>query len=869
MQREYHNITNFIKINRIRLLIKSVLFEIAWASALVVAMLLTAPVVLKLMPYPYAAGIFIAGVFIIFLFCIRFIFSIKRALRYSSLYAELKCLLSESAADDLMSAIELGQLDDDPPHVSADLIGSHVKKMASMLSANGNKIPFVEKRTASLLKLAGVLILLILAVDAGTGAWRNAYKIVRDSFAGIYGRDGIVKSIEITYMFPAYTGLSQKTYKNTDGNIYALKGSIAEISVVVPEGTSAVSMVFDNGESVAMDGAEGRFTGKAPVVEPRNYFFELKRKTRKHRDGALRSISPEEDAYPSVEAVQITRGEELTYDSNILLSYNASDDFGVKKITLVYEKDGKRAEIGIKEGRSNEKTLKGEYLWPLREYGLKKGDEANLWFEVMDNDAVSGPKISSSQKIPLRITGSDRMESLLENVKALFEEMLDALAEILEGNENLSRKKFWTDLSGRFENILQSARKIRQSMPDTQNRALDLLNKIVSDLNTGMAEINAFIASNAGRKNNPSDLIIQAMESDILELNNILRLGLLEFAVGKWERLMEQQQSLLDRFKKGMENDLLSGIQDIERAISALLSDIAGSIGNFSADFINRDALGNVSMDTMLPKLKDVQELLKQGRIEEAKKLYQEFLQEYTKMLASMREMLNSAAVKSMANLSAELSEIRSRIADIEKEQKSALDKMREAGPEIERSIRLNDEIIKDMEGLLKNSTPEISPIARKNIQEFSERENKAGEHTRKLIGKVQELQASNKGMNTPLPGMLSGAADFMKGSEERLKNNDLPGGISNAAEAHRRLGEAKDFIDEMQKGGMPMTLPVFGMMPQSYGYGGITGRVELPGEQESQFEKKLRDELLKAMRSGLPERFKEENKRYYEELLK
>jgi hypothetical protein len=99
----------------------------------------------------------------------------------------------------------------------------------------------------------------------------------------------------------------------------------------------------------------------------------------------------------------------------------------------------------------------------------------------------------------------------------------------------------------------------------------------------------------------------------------------------------------------------------------------------------------------------------------------------------------------------------------------------------------------------------------------------------------------------------LKGAAQRMRQAAESLKKSESKAASGAEREAAERLAKLRDSVQERQLGsGKQHRDPV-----------------RIPGADESSAPRAWRQELMDAMKEKAPERFRDEVRRYYEELVK
>lgn len=905
--------------------------------------------------FPFSLIILLSVIF--FYFLIQLIIRIVYYMKKENFYKKLRNLIPPVFADDVFTAEELSLAmhDKSIPFFSGELAYAHVNSVADKLRRFYPQIPLLTAPARMFFKITFVLIIALLIMNNFTGVYKKSISAL--SASAILHTGEIVGSIDIKYTYPSYSGLPPAELKNTDGNIEALKGTVAELKVFPLVKTNGGEIVISDGERIPLNLEKDRLIAKLNIEKSAEYSIELRKGRRILKDSVLRTITVDNDAMPEIDAYPQREQSTISPQEALSFSYSARDDFGIGKITFSCESNsGRKYNVTVKELLAPSKSVNGEYIWKVDSMNLRKGNEVTCFLSAFDNDTISGPKEGRSRYFYFKVGAFDIREQNLEKLKELFEGTVNVLANLLEREGKTLDRKFIKNLQTEINEIKELTESTLRSLKDNQGK----MNEVILETDGNLEFVRQKLIKALEMDNNAlvkdMDLITEKIEDTVLSLYTIIKFGKLELLMDTAQDILSYQQSLLDDFKKGHSDELLNKIQQMESQLAELFTGLAGRAGSISHEFINIDALKEMGSLSIYNKLEKIKSLIKQGKIEEAKKLYEEFMSEFAKMVTEMQEFLNSTTLKEFSefmkkleNIQAEIKRLRSReakitsalkktgspfdrnihewlkkelekvdrlIAEVEelgkdtglnnfKEAKrraelirsslsglNLFDALKEARatlgilealrflPEIanenvrrerlNEGIELNKEIISDIENLLKNLSASIDEKARQKLKALADEQGEIEKKTRELSSELEKSQAENELTRTPLPGMLKGASEFMKSAKERLKDGDQHGGFENANEALKQLGKIDDYIEEMKSGeGMPFPIPILGYRESGSGYGATTGRVELPGEQESAYQKEIKEELLKAIRGGLPEKLEEENRKYIKELLK
>jgi hypothetical protein len=164
----------------------------------------------------------------------------------------------------------------------------------------------------------------------------------------------------------------------------------------------------------------------------------------------------------------------------------------------------------------------------------------------------------------------------------------------------------------------------------------------------------------------------------------------------------------------------------------------------------------------------------------------------------------------------------------------------------------LAQEIADDLDKLLPRPQETMSPADREQARQQSEKQGSIGDRTDETADEAARRLGKMPGLEKA-ESELKSAASRMKQAAEMLKRSESKSAATAERDAAERLAKLRDSMQERQMGG---------------------GRakhdpVRIPGADESAAPRAWRQELLDAMKEKAPERFRDDVRRYYEELVK
>ncbi len=164
----------------------------------------------------------------------------------------------------------------------------------------------------------------------------------------------------------------------------------------------------------------------------------------------------------------------------------------------------------------------------------------------------------------------------------------------------------------------------------------------------------------------------------------------------------------------------------------------------------------------------------------------------------------------------------------------------------------LAQDLAADLARLVPRGNEALTPAQRAQAEGLGERQDSIGERTERLAQELEKRQGQVPGADMA-SGELGGIAGQMRQGSKDLRQGGAVEGAGRAQEAADRLAKLRESLGQRPIGG------------------GRSNRepVRIPGADESRAPREWREDLMEAMREQAPERYRDEVRRYYEELVR
>lgn len=410
----------------------------------------------------------------------------------------------------------------------------------------------------------------------------------------------VVTHIAYRLDYPDYTGLEDRVVDENHGNIQALYGTVARLEIESGKELAGAAIVPEEGDAIPLTVAGAACSGEFEVTEPFSYAVELTDGDGFTNADPIRyDVTPVPDEDPFIRVTYPAEDRVLDKEMTLSIRFAALDDFGVREVNLIYDKNGGDAKrIPLFETERTVTEIDRERQWDLTEDRLLPTDVISYYLEVWDNDPLHGPKRAVSRTWTLRMPSlaqmftelSEDQDSDLGELEQAYEksenleEKMEQLSREIQRAENLSwdekkkiegimerHKEIEEDLKSVAKQLEQSAREMEENRlvtPETIERlqelndllqevATDDMRKAMEDLAKAMEELDPEEIEKAAEQ-------MQLTQQDFMErldrtidmLKQMKDMQTLDALAEGMQRMAEEQRKLREETKGAPEGDM-------------------------------------------------------------------------------------------------------------------------------------------------------------------------------------------------------------------------------------------------------------------------------------------------------------------------
>lgn len=284
----------------------------------------------------------------------------------------------------------------------------------------------------------------------------------------------IILNFDVQLTYPAYTGKKNEVLENI-GDMVVPDGTKVEWRFVTRE-TSLLTFLFGDKTVALSPKSNNIFNYSALLRKSFSYSVKPENSRMKLIDSLVYSVNVIPDAFPMI---QIDEMKDSLYEKRIYFRGLIKDDYGFNKVVFHYKsynaKDTsiisqKNTEISINRSLNQQEFF---HYFDMENLVTQPGDQVEYYFEVYDNDAINGSKVSRSQKMLFKAPTLSQIEKQAENNNSELKDQMEKTIrdaqkmqkQIKDLNKKLVDKKTlnWEDKK-QIKDLIEKQKEIQENV---------------------------------------------------------------------------------------------------------------------------------------------------------------------------------------------------------------------------------------------------------------------------------------------------------------------------------------------------------------------------------------------------------------------
>jgi hypothetical protein len=293
-----------------------------------------------------------------------------------------------------------------------------------------------------------------------------------------------VTRIDIRYVLPAYTGLKSTVESDTNGDLKALAGTTAELTITASKALAG-GTIKDYGIDVSLTvNADNPrvLTGRVAIDESGSYTIRVRdREGHANRSLVIHRVTALPDRAPTVRISVPGKDVVAEPGDKVRIAFEAKDDYGVALAEFVARREQAKTEgsavASWKEfaDRRNVQNTHTIYLDPAQ---FKPGAVLEYWVRVTDTRRLNGKASGQTARTPaFLIKVLDKQKVAEERIKNI-KNWQERLRKVLEHEKAIRHSAVGLGKSGNLAEFAVIAAKLSQRQADAR---LDVM-RIAGDI---------------------------------------------------------------------------------------------------------------------------------------------------------------------------------------------------------------------------------------------------------------------------------------------------------------------------------------------------------------------------------------------------
>ncbi|HZH04722.1 MAG TPA: DUF4175 family protein, partial [Myxococcaceae bacterium] len=594
-------------------------------------------------------------------------------------------------ARDILAAVELRRALAREPNFSPQLAEAFLRDLSARAARVAPRAALDSRGQRRVMATAGLLTLVLLASIL---SYRTLWVAGVRSLVTPRGEapraqyEPITGDVELVYRYPAHTGLGSRTVKGTNGEISGPKGTEVQLKTRADREVQRASWIID-GRPTALHISEGRTLSGTLILEDSGtyHFAFLNGSGRELARGPDVAIRVEADAPPKAALLSPAEEVEVEDAQRVTLKYEASDDYGVSGLELVYRhsRDAEEKRVALKhdEGRRTQ----GQHTWDLAPLKLAPGDRISYYVQAKDNDGVAGAKTGASRTQVLKTySAAEHRQEAVAKAEALWERLVTHLGDRLEAPDR-ARERTLAQVTGQqavdqggldlVRNMSETARELSQQRdaPEALWSGLANISQKLGHRVRTTAEFRRLFARYVRLNGNDSGTgarLTRVLEEEIgegersvLYLESLLdrqKLEALKEAARDLTRERRELASLLEQFRKApdakLQEEILRQVSQLKERVDGLMKRMSELMRGIRDEHLNAEALKEMMEEQDFSSaLDEIEKQVREGKPDEALSKLQQLAMQMDEMLKNLDDAADSAGGEQYSELSEKFQE--------------------------------------------------------------------------------------------------------------------------------------------------------------------------------------------------------------------
>ena len=552
----------------------------------------------------------------------------------------------------------------------------------------------------------------------------------------------LVTDLTLTLRFPAYMGEADLVTPGASGDITAPRGTEVLVSGRADRMVTGIAVILSAGaqESVSVGTVSaGREVQARFVVDAGgSWRFRLEESPGSFElDPVAHKIVLRADQPPVAKLDAPDSDLVVQLEDELPLSFSAEDDYGLTKIRVAVKRQGTAHEPWTKDllDVPSLRATQGSGTFKIADSGARPGDKLSIYIEAVDNDTISGGNVGRSQTRVLTVFSAaehhrevqTRLEELVAKmVDSLGDELetpfvggvsADAQVRILAVHKGIAARG--TAMLDAFEQVLLALADDEMTEPGVRRALANIRLELGRRLEQKTKAAEAVHAD--GLRDVPlgswrrladlQDAVIQRLEKDIVYIDDLIqqqRIAETKRLMADMKRAQEDIKQLLTQYKESGDpaarDALLAEIKRMQDQMATLAARLAELRREVPDEFLNEEAFHS---DDMMQKAASLDELIEEGKLEDAQKALESMLSQSEKMVKELENLDEEVGGEEYKELKEKLQRFSDELTALEAGQQEAL----------KDTERLLEAASKKAEDKLKGKLQQALQEARKKVE--------------------------------------------------------------------------------------------------------------------------------------------------------